>query len=57
MRVATASKIAEMEIRSMHFKARAGQKMADVVLQENLKKTRSKFVDKRANAIRQLDDF
>jgi len=52
-----AVKVVEMEIHSMHFKARAGQKMADVVLQQNLKKTRSKFVDKRANAIRQLDDF
>lgn len=46
-----------MQIRSMHFKARASQKMADVVLQQNLKKTKSKFVDKRAHAIGELDDF
>jgi len=46
-----------MEIRSMHFKARAGQKLADVVLQENLKKAKSKFVDMRARAIVELDDF
>jgi L-lactate dehydrogenase complex protein LldF len=45
-----------MEIRSMHFKARAGQRMADVVLQQNLKKTKSKFVDKRAHAIEKLDE-
>lgn len=46
-----------MQIRSMHFKARAGQKLADVVLQENLKKAKSKFVDMRALAITELDDF
>jgi len=45
-----------MEIRSMHFKARAGQKLADVLLQQNLKKTKSKFVDKRAHAIEKLDE-
>lgn len=45
-----------MEIRSMHFKARAGQKLADVVLQENLKRAKSKFVDMRASAIAELDD-
>ena len=44
-----------MEIRSMHFKARAREKMADVVLQQNLKKTKSKFVDKRAAAIAELN--
>ena len=46
-----------MQIRSMHFKARAGQKLADVVLQENLRKAKSKFVDMRALAIAELDDF
>ena len=46
-----------MEIRSMHFKARAGQKLADVVLQDNLKKAKSKFVGMRARAIVELDDF
>ncbi len=46
-----------MQIRSMHFKARASQKLADVVLQENLRKAKSKFVDMRALAIAELDDF
>lgn len=46
-----------MEIRSMHFKARASEKMADVVLQQNLKKTKSKFVDKRAHGIAELGEF
>lgn len=44
-----------MEIRSMHFKARASEKMADVVLQQNLRKTKAKFVGKRAHAIAELD--
>jgi len=46
-----------MELRSMHFKARAGQKLTDVVLQQNLKKGKSKFVDMRAQAIVEIDDF
>ncbi|MDD5174796.1 MAG: LutB/LldF family L-lactate oxidation iron-sulfur protein [Sterolibacterium sp.] len=46
-----------MQSQSMHFKARAGQKLADVILQDNLKKAKSKFVDRRATAILDLDDF
>jgi len=46
-----------MEIRSMHFKANASVKLADPALQANLKKAKGKFVDMRAAAIHQLDDF
>jgi L-lactate dehydrogenase complex protein LldF len=41
----------------MHFKARAGQKLADQRLQQNLKKLSTKFVTARASAITELDDF
>ena len=41
----------------MHFKARAGQKLADVQLQANLHKAKSKFVGMRAKAIVEIDDF
>lgn len=46
-----------MEAQSMHFKQRAGQKLADQRLQENLKKLSTKFVTGRASAITELDDF
>ncbi|HEY4542937.1 MAG TPA: LUD domain-containing protein, partial [Noviherbaspirillum sp.] len=46
-----------MQIQSMHFKARAGQKLADQRLQQNLKKLSTKFVSGRASAILELDDF
>lgn len=46
-----------MQIQSMHFKARAGQRLADVRLQNNLKKLSTKFVTGRASAITELDDF
>ncbi|MBL8480811.1 MAG: lactate utilization protein, partial [Rhodocyclaceae bacterium] len=46
-----------MQIQSMHFKARVTDKLADQVLQDNLRKTKSKFVDKRAQAIRELPEF
>jgi len=46
-----------MQIQSMHFKARAGQKLADQRLQQNLKKQSTKFVTGRATAITELDDF
>ncbi len=46
-----------MQVQSMHFKARAGQKLADQRLQENLKKLSTKFVTARASAITELDDF
>ncbi len=41
----------------MHFKARAGQRLADVRLQNNLKKLSTKFVTGRASGITELDDF
>ena len=46
-----------MQVQSMHFKARAGQKLADLRLQQNLKKLSTKFVTARASAITELDDF
>ncbi len=46
-----------MEIQSMHFKARVGEKLADKRLQQNLKKLSTKFVSGRASAITELDDF
>jgi L-lactate dehydrogenase complex protein LldF len=46
-----------MEMKSMHFKARAGQRLADQRLQKNLKKLSTKFVSGRAAAILELDDF
>ncbi len=46
-----------MQTQSMHFKARAGQKLADDRLQKNLKKLSEKFVTARAAAISELDDF
>jgi L-lactate dehydrogenase complex protein LldF len=46
-----------MQVQSMHFKARAGQKLADARLQQNLKKLALKFVTARASAIAELDDF
>ncbi|WP_019141599.1 LutB/LldF family L-lactate oxidation iron-sulfur protein [Noviherbaspirillum massiliense] len=46
-----------MQVQSMHFKARSGQKLADQRLQQNLKKLSSKFVSGRASAITELDDF
>ncbi|HJV83465.1 LutB/LldF family L-lactate oxidation iron-sulfur protein [Noviherbaspirillum sp.] len=46
-----------MQIQSMHFKARVGEKLADKRLQQNLKKLSTKFVTGRASAITELDDF
>jgi len=46
-----------MQVQSMHFKVRAGQKLADMRLQKNLKKLSEKFVTARAAAITELDDF
>jgi L-lactate dehydrogenase complex protein LldF len=46
-----------MQVQSMHFKARAGQRLADERLQKNLKKLSSKFVTARADAVRELEDF
>lgn len=46
-----------MQVQSMHFKARAGQKLADLRLQQNLKKLSTKFVTARATAMTELDEF
>ncbi|MEY3951498.1 MAG: hypothetical protein RL320_300 [Pseudomonadota bacterium] len=44
-----------MQVQSMHFKARAGQKLADVRLQKNLKRLSQKFVTARSVAIQEID--
>jgi len=44
-----------VQVQSMHFKARAGQKLADVRLQKNLKRLSQKFVTARAVAIQEID--
>lgn len=46
-----------MQVTSMQFKARAGQKLADQRLQQNLRKLSTKWVAGRAVAITELDDF
>ena len=43
-----------MRVTSMHFKARAGEKLADVKLQSALKKLQSNFVKGRAERIEEL---
>ncbi|MFA7270640.1 MAG: LutB/LldF family L-lactate oxidation iron-sulfur protein [Sterolibacterium sp.] len=40
----------------MHFKARAGEKLADAALQENLSKAKDRFVGMRARGMLELDD-
>jgi L-lactate dehydrogenase complex protein LldF len=46
-----------MQVQSMHFKARAGQKLADQRLQANLKILSQRWTRGRATAILELDDF
>jgi len=46
-----------MQTQAMHFKSRAALKLADQRLQKNLKKLSDKFVNARAAAIAELDDF
>jgi L-lactate dehydrogenase complex protein LldF len=46
-----------MQVQSMHFKARSGQKLADVRLQQNLKVLSQRWTVGRTNAITELDDF
>jgi L-lactate dehydrogenase complex protein LldF len=46
-----------MQIASMHFKARAREKMNDAQLQANLAKMQGKFVGKRRASLVELDDF
>ncbi len=45
-----------MQVASMHFKARARDNLDDAELQRNLAKIGSKFVDKRREALGELDD-
>ncbi len=44
-----------MQVQTMHFKARAGSKLADERLQQNLTKLSTKFVTARASAVRDID--
>jgi L-lactate dehydrogenase complex protein LldF len=46
-----------MQVSSMHFKARSGEKLADVKLQAALTKLRSNFVRARAERMRELGNF
>jgi L-lactate dehydrogenase complex protein LldF len=46
-----------MEQRSRRFKENSRASLANVVLQANLKTAKGKFVDKRAIAIQEIDDF
>ncbi len=46
-----------MQIASMHFKARAGGKLADVKLQAALRKLQGNFVKGRAERMLELDNF
>jgi L-lactate dehydrogenase complex protein LldF len=46
-----------MQVTSMHFKARAGEKLADRRLQSALKKLQGNFVKGRADRIAELDNF
>jgi len=44
-----------VQVQSMHFKARSGQKLADLRLQKNLKRLSQKFVTARSVAIQEID--
>ena len=44
-----------MEVRSMHFKARAGAAVADLQLQRKLASARGLFVEGRARAVQEID--
>ena len=44
-----------MQVQSMHFQARAGEKLADVRLQKNLRRLAEKFVTARAATITEID--
>ena len=46
-----------MKSRSHRFKENAAAALANQVLQANMKTAKGKFVDKRAIAIREIDDF
>ncbi|WP_338849882.1 lactate utilization protein B [Massilia sp. W12] len=46
-----------MQSHPLHFKPRAAEKLADAQLQRNLRKLTDKFVQGRAQSIRELEDF
>jgi L-lactate dehydrogenase complex protein LldF len=46
-----------MQVQSMHFKPRAAEKLTDARLRKNLTKLSDKFVNARAQAVTELDDF
>ena len=46
-----------MQVTSMHFKARVGEKLADQKLQAALRKLQSNFVQGRADRVAELDNF
>ncbi len=46
-----------MQVASMHFKARSGEKLADRKLQAALRKLQSNFVKSRADRVSELDNF
>jgi len=46
-----------MQVASMHFKARIGEKLADVKLQAALRKLRGNFVQGRADRVAELSNF
>ena len=46
-----------MQVASMHFKARIGEKLADQKLQAALRMLQSNFVKSRAERVAELDNF
>ena len=46
-----------MEVQSMFFKKTASMKLDDVVLQNNMKKAKGKFVDGRAKAVAEVENW
>lgn len=44
-----------MQVQSMHFKARSGDKLADIRLQKNLRRLADKFVTARATVMKEID--
>jgi L-lactate dehydrogenase complex protein LldF len=50
-------RLTEMQVQSMFFKRTASIKLDDAVLQHNMKKARSKFVDGRAKGMLDLDNL
>lgn len=46
-----------MQVRSMHFKQNASLKLNDAVLQRNMQKAKGKFVDGRAKAVSEVENW